>query len=66
MGQCCSNVTDNGTNYKAAGKILMHRIPTLFWSPCAAHCLNMMLEEIGNFKASKKPIARARHVTTFI
>jgi hypothetical protein len=59
-------VTDNGANYKAAGKILMDRIPTLFWSPCAAHCLDVMLEEIGNLKAFKKPIARARRVTTFI
>jgi hypothetical protein len=59
-------VTDNGANYKAAGKILMDRIPTLFWSPCAAHCLDLMLEEIGNLKAFKKTIARARRVTTFI
>jgi len=40
-------ITDNGANYKAAGRILMERIPTLFWSPCAAHCLDLMLEEIG-------------------
>jgi hypothetical protein len=60
-------VTDNGANYyKAAGKILMERIPTLFWTPCAAHCLNLMLEDIGKLKDFKKPIARARHVTTFI
>ncbi|KAM0877319.1 hypothetical protein ACQ4PT_035579 [Festuca glaucescens] len=26
-------VTDNGANYKAAGKLLMERIPTLYWSP---------------------------------
>jgi hypothetical protein len=31
-------VTDNGANYKAAGKIIMERIPTLYWSPCACHC----------------------------
>jgi hypothetical protein len=59
-------VTDNGANYKAAGKILMERIPTLFWTPCAAHCLDLMLEDIGKLKDFKKPIARARHVTTFI
>jgi hypothetical protein len=34
-------VIDNGANYKAAGKILMDRIPTLFWSPCVAHCLDL-------------------------
>eukprot|EP00267_Zea_mays_P045068 XP_020397306.1 uncharacterized protein LOC103634292 [Zea mays] len=59
-------VTDNGANYKVAGKLLMERIPTLFWSPCAAHCLDLMLEDIGNLKEFKKPIARARRVTTFI
>ncbi|KAM0927618.1 hypothetical protein ACQ4PT_002748 [Festuca glaucescens] len=53
-------VTDNGANYKAAGKILMERIPTLYWSPCACHCLDLMLEDIGKLKAFKKPIARGR------
>ncbi|CAD6258159.1 unnamed protein product [Miscanthus lutarioriparius] len=58
-------VTNNGANYNVAGKILMDRIPTLFWSPCAAHCLDLMLEEIRNLKTFKKPIACARCVTTF-
>jgi hypothetical protein len=59
-------VTDNGANYKAAGKILMDRIPTLFWSPCAAHCLDLMLEDIGKLKDFKKTIALAKRVITFI
>ncbi|XP_037404559.1 uncharacterized protein LOC119267293 [Triticum dicoccoides] len=59
-------VTDNGANYKAAGKILMERIPTLYWSPCACHCLDLMLEDIGKLKPFKRPIARGRRVTTFI
>ena len=40
-------VTDNGANYKAAGRILMERFPSLYWTPCAAHCLDLMLEGIG-------------------
>ncbi|CAD6213230.1 unnamed protein product [Miscanthus lutarioriparius] len=62
-------ITDNGANYKAAGRILMERISTLYWSPCAAHCLDLMLEEIGNLKEFKKPIARAkptRFATSFL
>jgi hypothetical protein len=55
-------VTDNGANYKAAGKILMERIPTLYWSPCACHCLDLMLEDIGKLKAFKKPIARGTFI----
>jgi hypothetical protein len=64
--QIITDITDNGANYKAAGKLLMERIPTLFWSPCATHCLDLMLEGIGNLKDFKKSIARARRVTTFI
>ncbi|KAI3872475.1 hypothetical protein MKW92_032234, partial [Papaver armeniacum] len=30
-------VSDNGSNFKAAGKLLMREHPTLFWTPCAAH-----------------------------
>jgi hypothetical protein len=59
-------VTDNGANYKAAGKLLMQRISILFWSPCAAHCLDLMLEDIGKLKDFKKPITQVKRVTTFI
>ena len=59
-------ITDNGANYKAAGKLLMDRIPTIFWSPCAAHCLDLMLEDIGKIKEFKRTIARAKGVANFI
>jgi hypothetical protein len=59
-------VTDNGANYKVVGRILMQRFPTLFWTPCAAHCLELVLEDIGKLKDFKKPIAQAKWVTTFI
>jgi hypothetical protein len=59
-------VTDNGANYKAAGKLLMQWIPTLFWSPYATHCLDLMLEDIGKLKDFKKPITQAKRITTFI
>jgi hypothetical protein len=43
-------VSDNGSNYKVAGKIIMEKYPTLYWTPCAAHCLDLMLEDIGKIK----------------
>jgi hypothetical protein len=54
--------TDNGANYKAAGRLLMERIPTLFWTHCTALCLDLNtlcwnLEDIGKLKEFKKPIA---------
>ncbi|CAD6236567.1 unnamed protein product [Miscanthus lutarioriparius] len=48
-------VTDNGANFKDAGKILMDRIPTIFWTSMCCALLG-----------SHKPITRARRVTTFI
>ncbi|XP_066392488.1 uncharacterized protein [Miscanthus floridulus] len=43
-------VTNNGANFKAAGRLLMERIPHLFWTPCATHCLDLLLEDIGKIK----------------
>ncbi|KAF1885331.1 hypothetical protein Lal_00029220, partial [Lupinus albus] len=38
-------VTDNASNYKAAGEMLMAKRKKLYWTPCAAHCIDLMLEE---------------------
>ncbi|KAL6512937.1 hypothetical protein OROHE_019727 [Orobanche hederae] len=59
-------VKDNGANYMLAGQILEIRMPTLFWTPCAAHCVDLMLEDIGKFPVFKKTIYQARRCTTFI
>ena len=26
---------------------IMERYPNLFWTPCATHCIDLMLEDIG-------------------
>ncbi|XP_074360538.1 uncharacterized protein LOC141700740 [Apium graveolens] len=59
-------VTDNGANYKLAGHILEIRMPTLFWTPCAAHCVDLMLKDIGKIPAFKKTINQEKRCTTFI
>ncbi|KAK4387221.1 hypothetical protein Sango_2592700 [Sesamum angolense] len=46
-------VTDNATNYKVAGRLLSEKYPTICWSPCAAHCVNLILKDIGMYKAKK-------------
>ncbi|GJZ27990.1 zf-BED domain-containing protein [Tanacetum coccineum] len=38
-------VTDNAANYKAAGEMLMDKRKKIFWTPCAAHCIDLMLED---------------------
>jgi hypothetical protein len=36
-------VTDNAANYVAAVKLLIEEFPSIFWSPCVAHCINLIL-----------------------
>ncbi|EYU28551.1 hypothetical protein MIMGU_mgv11b023448mg [Erythranthe guttata] len=43
-----SIVTDSEASNKAAGKWLMLERPHIFWSPCTAHCTDLILEDIGS------------------
>ena len=40
-------VTDNASNMVAAGRRLEDEFPSIYWSPCAAHCLNLILSDFG-------------------
>ncbi|WOL01050.1 hypothetical protein Cni_G09763 [Canna indica] len=35
-------VTDNAANYKAVGEMLMQQRNILYWTPCAAHCIDLI------------------------
>ncbi|CAA0840255.1 hAT dimerisation domain-containing protein [Striga hermonthica] len=59
-------VTDNGANFRAAGRLLMEKIPHLFWTPCAAHCLDLLLEDIGKIPKFNSCIKTAMKVTRFM
>ncbi|KAK1440659.1 hypothetical protein QVD17_06488 [Tagetes erecta] len=59
-------VTDNAANYKAAGKLLCEKYPLLCWSPCAAHCINLILKDISEITSVADLIQLASKVTVFI
>nr|XP_004513981.1 uncharacterized protein LOC101511956 [Cicer arietinum] len=59
-------VTDNGSNYVLAGKLLTAKRPHLFWTPCAAHCLDLMLEDIGKIAKVKAVIRNGISLVGFI
>ena len=40
-------IIDNASNYVLAGKMLEEKHKTILWTPCAAHCIDLMLEDIG-------------------
>ncbi|KAJ0080482.1 hypothetical protein Patl1_24494 [Pistacia atlantica] len=56
-------VTDGASNYVAAGRMLEEKRRKLFWSPCAAHCLDLILEDIGKIAVFYDTIAKAKQVT---
>jgi hypothetical protein len=59
-------ITDNAANYVAAGRLLMERNRSLFWTPCAAHCIDLMLEDMGKTSFIKEVIDQARSIPKFI
>ncbi|KAL5127931.1 hypothetical protein HKD37_14G040273 [Glycine soja] len=61
-------VTDNGSNYVLAGKLLEEKRKHIYGTPCAAHCIDLMLEDIGKLPLIRKTFGRAinlvRHAIT--
>lgn len=59
-------ITDNHSSYVMAGRLLEMKRPHLFWTPCAAHCIDLMLEDIGKLPHVKKTIERAISISGYI
>ena len=58
-------VTDNGSTFMKAEKLLMKKYD-LYWTPCAAHCIDLMFEDIGKRESVSDLITNARKITNFI
>ena len=48
------------------GRLLEAKRPHLYWSPCAAHCLDLMLEDIGKIPSIKKTLKNAIFLNGFL
>jgi len=57
-------MTDGASNFVAAKKLLEKRTKS-FWSRCVDHCLDLILEDIGQLQIFYNTIANAKRVTTF-
>lgn len=42
------------------------KYPHIYWTPCAAHCIDLMLEDIFKLPHLKKALERAIAVNTYI
>ncbi|KAK3231279.1 hypothetical protein Dsin_003160 [Dipteronia sinensis] len=59
-------VTDSASNIVLAEKYLEAKYENLFWTPCAAHCLDLILEDIFKLKRMKQTFERAVMVNSYI
>ena len=58
-------VTDNGSAFVKVGKLLMKKY-NLYWIPCAAHCIDLMFEDIGKRDSVAQLIRNARKIANII
>ena len=59
-------VTDNASVNLAAAALLKAKRPSIFWNGCAAHTIDLMLENIAKIPEVDKTIVKARSLTTFL
>ena len=59
-------ITDDASSYVNAGMRLMEKRGRLWWTPCAAHCIDLMLEDIRKLNVHANTLAKARQVVKFI
>ena len=62
----CIFVTDNGSNFKAAGRLLNKKYRNGCWSPCADHCLNLILQDISKMPHVVDLAQRGSQVAKFL
>ncbi|CAL4932689.1 unnamed protein product [Urochloa decumbens] len=58
-------VTNINSQLKEA-KMFTAKRPNMFWTKCAASCVDLILEDIGHIPLIKKTITKARSLTAFI
>ncbi|XP_028962423.1 uncharacterized protein [Malus domestica] len=58
-------VTNNGSAFVKAREIMMERYP-IYWTPCAAHCIDLIFEDIGKQESVANVINKARKLTNYI
>ncbi|KAL4342044.1 hypothetical protein GQ457_08G036680 [Hibiscus cannabinus] len=58
-------ITNNGSKFVAAGALLMAKYPHLYWTPCAAHCIDLILEDIGAIHVINRVLKREIQVSSF-
>ncbi|XP_054788847.1 uncharacterized protein LOC129299692 isoform X2 [Prosopis cineraria] len=59
-------ITPGEEQYAVAGRQLTDNFPTLYWSPSAAYCIDLILEDFGNIEWISAVIEQAKSITRFV
>ncbi|XP_054778335.1 uncharacterized protein LOC129286400 [Prosopis cineraria] len=59
-------VINNAVNYVACGKLIKEKYKNIYWSPCAAHCLNLTLKDIASLDNVSALATKASKITVFV
>ena len=59
-------MTDNASDNVAAANIMLLKRPSIFWTSCDAHTVNLMLGDIAKIKPIRNAIVNERSISVFI
>lgn len=59
-------VTNSDEHYVEVGKRIADNFPTIFWTPCATHCVDLMLEDFRELEWISTILEQARSISRFI
>ena len=66
VGQVLQMITPGEEQYAVVGRRLTDTFPTLYWSPSAVHCIDLILEDFGNLEWISAVVEQARSITRFV
>lgn len=59
-------VTDNASNCVSMGRLVNETYPHIFWTPCAAHCLDLLVEDVAKIPWIAEVVRTARFLVRFV
>ncbi|KAL0395354.1 UNVERIFIED_CONTAM: hypothetical protein Slati_4501600 [Sesamum latifolium] len=59
-------LTDSADGYAYAGKLLMDKYPSIFWSPCASNCITKILEDLSKLEWVSTVLKEATTITKYL
>jgi len=59
-------IMDKAANYVVAGKMLCDKYPTIFWTLCDSHCIDLILEYIRKLEWVHAIVHECKQITKYI